>query len=93
MKRKRKSVRFADRSYAKRRRKMETRTIELQISKSNLEAALTDTFLRQLGYIRNNEDVEKVELIVGDQTPLNITFKQFAEEQFSSENKHKELVN
>jgi hypothetical protein len=80
MKRKRKNVPSNERRHFKRRRTMETRTIELSISKSNLEAAITDTFLRQLGYIQDKEDVEKVELTIGEITPLSITFKQPTQE-------------
>ena len=53
-----------------------SQTLDLQISKANLEAALTDTILRQLGFIPDGVEVDHVELSVTDQTPLTIKYKE-----------------
>jgi hypothetical protein len=56
------------------RRKRQMTTATLTISKANLEAALTNTVLHQLGYTKG--EVESVELSVNELTPIKITYKE-----------------
>jgi hypothetical protein len=66
-------VRFGEESHAKRRRTM-NKTVELEISKANLEASLTENFLRQMGHF--NGEVEDVQLTIADMIPIKITYKE-----------------